>query len=968
MHLSIKKSFYLLSVLLLTLVYAKVEAQNLSGKKVKQRWQMPAHITEQDYQSQTVVLKVQPAYRSVCSANRIAHQPFVDATAALGNVTVQKAFAHALPPRQVENKYGRQLVDLSLIYKLKYTADVSVPEAVNRLLHTGMLVYAEPAYRHKLTYIPNDTAVALGLQWHLGRMKTFDAWDIEKGDTNVIVAIVDSGTDLDHPDQVDNFYRNHNDPVNGIDDDNDGYIDNFLGWDLMGADYNNPVSDNDPGITASNNDHGVHVGGISSATTDNSIGGAGVGFNCRMMPVKCAADNDTRGGGRGYIEAGYEGITYAADAGADIINCSWVTAASGSYGQDIVNYATFNKGALIVAGTGNNGQQVAYYPAAYDNVMAVGSTRSSDAKSTFTTYGYHVDIMAPGQDIYSNNWNNVYSISSGTSMASPMVAGAAALVKSKYPNDSPQQIAARLQSTADPIDTVPYNQLSVFKDKLGSGRVNIYEALINTIKPGLAILQMNITDQNNNFFQAGDTLLLDGTYINYINQATGLSVKLEALSSFVEVLHDSTYIGTLDSMQTSNPATPFRLRILPSAPNDLTVLLRFEFKADGNYTHVEYRDVRVEQTYMVSEVNDISMAVSNAGRLGYADALGTLGPGFVFMGQNLIYDIGLIISAAPDKISNNTTTSIFAPYDEDFEAEEPIMPLSFNSNATFGSRATFSDSSAGASSVGLRIINKAYAWNTPADRKYILVRYELINTNTTTLDSVYAGLYIDWDITNFNRNRSDWDNTHKLGYSYYQTDMYAGVSVPGNLAATYYAIDNDDVNNIGVFNGFTDAEKRDAVSSDMLKTTAGVGGLGNDVSAVTGTGPYTIAPGDTVHIAFVLLADTSLAGLQQSADNADIKYNQIITSLAPTAQKVAADLPRWNLFPNPAESYVVLRTNKTHSTSAVATLTDLSGQILSRRSFSATEHVMNLDGLSAGLYIVTVQDEGGRQAFRLIVR
>src|SRR5262249_54952669 len=134
-------------------------------------------------------------------------------------------------------------------------------------------------------------------------VKAYGVWDTVatnlvgpkgRGDTNIVIGIVDSGSDLAHPDLKNQFKHNYNDPIDGSDNDSDGYVDNYTGWDLAGADFNNVVGDSNPQIMGGNNAHGSHVSGCASAQTNNGIGVAGIGWNCKLLPVKCAADNDTR--------------------------------------------------------------------------------------------------------------------------------------------------------------------------------------------------------------------------------------------------------------------------------------------------------------------------------------------------------------------------------------------------------------------------------------------------------------------------------------------------------------------------------------------------------------------------------------------------------------------------------------------------------------------------------------------------
>ncbi len=306
-------------------------------------------------------------------------------------------------------------------------------------------------------FIPNDpsansTSATTGQNSFFTRIRAYAAWDLalggSQGSSSIVIGIVDSGTDTDHPDLVTQFKQNTADPIDGIDNDLDGYIDNYTGYDLAGADYNNIVGDNNPNIFGNNNNHGSHVSGCASAATNNSIGVAGIGFNCKLLPVKCSADNDTRASGSGYIISGYEGIAYAADHGAKIINCSWGGSGGGAYGQSIVDYATINKNCLVVASAGNSNLDEQNYPGSFNYVLSVAATNSNnDGKATFSTYNYDVDISTPGVNIYTTLYNNSYGQMSGTSMASPITAGGAGLVQSKFNYTNALQIGQRLKNT-----------------------------------------------------------------------------------------------------------------------------------------------------------------------------------------------------------------------------------------------------------------------------------------------------------------------------------------------------------------------------------------------------------------------------------------------------------------------------------------------------------------------------------------
>jgi len=281
---------------------------------------------------------------------------------------------------------------LERIIEISYNDDIDPYDVCSQLITSHDVEYAVPVFIHQtFDYTPNDSRI--NNQWYVNNIQLKKAWDISKGSEDVIIAIVDSGTDWMHEDLADNIWINKAEiPDNGIDDDGNGKIDDIRGWDLVGNINQNQIiagqwqENNNPRNlgTSSNNTHGTHVAGCASAVTDNSKGIAGPGFKTKLMPVKCATDQNIRG-----IYRGYEGIIYAANTGAHIINCSWGGPGYSPVGQDVIN-AAVAKGSLVVVAAGNsytnidNGEQ---YPAAYDNVVCVGATSSNNRKTSFSCWG-----------------------------------------------------------------------------------------------------------------------------------------------------------------------------------------------------------------------------------------------------------------------------------------------------------------------------------------------------------------------------------------------------------------------------------------------------------------------------------------------------------------------------------------------------------------------------------------------------
>ncbi len=320
------------------------------------------------------------------------------------------------------------------------------------------MVYLEEDYPVKAFTSPNDPQFSA--QSGLKRMFMQDAWDISTGSQEVIVAVSDSGVDIDHPDLANQIWTNAGEiPGNGIDDDNNGYIDDVSGWNFFNN-SNNPRDDNG---------HGTHVAGIIGAKGDNGVGITGVNWNVRIMPVKFLNAN-----GSGTTSGGVESIRYAANHGAKVINLSWGGVDESNALRDIILYAN-SKGALVVAAAGNDRQDNEWhqqYPANFDisGLISVASSQSNGVLSSFSNLGnFLVDLAAPGSEILSTVPNS-YTRYSGTSMASPMVAGVAALMLSVEPQLSVIELKNGLFNATDYYDA--YNK------KLSTrGELNAFRAL-----------------------------------------------------------------------------------------------------------------------------------------------------------------------------------------------------------------------------------------------------------------------------------------------------------------------------------------------------------------------------------------------------------------------------------------------------------------------------------------------------------
>lgn len=911
-----------------------------SGNPGGKEFRLPANISASDMVDKTIIFKLKPAFRSDARISSVENQNMTDVLNAMGATSVVKKFPAKSAPSTERNAQGMKMVDLSLIYQVKYTSSEPIETLVNAIIRTGMVEYAEPKYLPKLLFTPNDPNT--GMQYFLNKIQAYAAWDIQQGDTNVVIGITDTGSDLDHPDLEPNLKYNYADPIDGIDNDGDTYVDNFRGWDL---------GENDNNATVGASNHGSHVSGCAAAATNNNTGVASPGFNCKFLPVKIADAT-------GALTEAYEGITYAADAGCQIINCSWGGGGGGSFGQDVVDYATINQNALVVASAGNDNTSDTFYPAGYNFVLCVGSTTNSDAKSSFSNYGANIDVCAPGSNIYTAMSNNTYGTMSGTSMAGPVACGAAAIILSEFPTMTALQVGEQLRVTCDNIYSVPSN--NVYQNMLGKGRINMFRALTET-GPSVRMTNIVSTDGNDDAFIIGDTVRIAGDITNYLDPTVNLDITLTTTSPWVTIIDNNTVVGVLGTLATvNNNGDPFLLKINAGTPQNTQVTLKLNY-ADGSYTDFQIIDLIVNVDYINVTINQISTTITSKGRIGYNGIGQTEGLGFQYNGTNLAYELGLMIGQSSSKVSDVVRADPGAT-DTDFQSAQVIQKLTPSVQSEFDLYGKFNDNLA-AIQIPVLVSHKAFAWTTPGDEKYVIVEYSIKNSGSSSMSNLWAGIFADWDIQDYNLNKGDENAALKMGYVYNTTPggLWAGIKVLTPTPFNHYAGDNLAGQGGIVFtDGYDTAEKYTSLSTPRQQ--AGVNGGGNDVLDIVSTGPFTLAAGDSVRVAFALLAGDDLSDLNTSAGNAQIKYDNLVS--VPENGSVNTDIL---LFPNPASNLIYIVSGNTNIESY--TITDVAGRILSLNTAPIKQNGMvqvDLASYQQGVYLVNINSGNSLKTFKFI--
>ncbi len=365
--------------------------------------------------------------------------------------------------------------------------------------------YAEENRILKIDRVRGEDPYSDSLYW-IGLLKARKAWAVESGSDSVVIGIIDTGIDYFHPDLRNRIAVNSGETgtdtagrdkrFNGLDDDSNGYSDDWRGWDftdMPGLNDSGDVSvtDNDP---LDENGHGTAVAGIIAAEGGNDSGVIGIAHGCRVLPVRC-------GTASGFLQIDdiAQAIVYAADRGARVINMSFSDITLSALLRDAVGYA-YQKNCVMVASAGNDASAQIRYPAGFGRVMAVGATGEDDFIASFSNYGAWVGVVAPGVRIYTASLNGQYGFMSGTSASAPLVAGLAALILSRHPGMSQDEVRSAISSSADDIGNLGWDPY------YGAGRINAFRALQI---PYSTVAMIDFPGTNSG--AASDTLTVTGT-------------------------------------------------------------------------------------------------------------------------------------------------------------------------------------------------------------------------------------------------------------------------------------------------------------------------------------------------------------------------------------------------------------------------------------------------------------------------
>ncbi|MEM7654947.1 MAG: S8 family serine peptidase [Bacteroidota bacterium] len=809
-------------------------------------------------------------------------ETWTEIQARIGAQPIERLFPTLSAPKVATDQMGRPYADLSTIFELRFEESrVPMEEVLPLVSQLPWVAYAEPRYAAAPFLQPNDpyadTTGGLDRMWHLTPLMAREAWDIQPSGEGIRVGIVDSGTNGGHPDLQDNWKLNLDDPIDGFDNDGDGFADNLYGWDF-GGNVTGGTGDPDPSI---GNVHGLWVTGIVGATSNNQLGIPGLCMNCEYLPIKAAPDDDI-----GRIYYGYEGIVYAVEQGASVVNCSWGTPLRSRLGEDVVQYAVVNKQAAVVVAAGNSTSDRKFYPAAYEWTHSIANSHRGDTIFSNSTYNYTVDMTAPGGGIYSTFASNSYWAWSGTSASAPVAAAAIALTQAHFPEYSGFQAGERVRVTTD--DTYAVNFPSTYQHKLGTGRVNMYRALTDPLKPSIRVRDFTLTNPSGReLILPGDTVSLSINWVNHLDSALDLRIRLLApgfFQNFVELVADTLQIGAVSPQQAFGHETELRFVLSASIPFDFLLALRLEYTdLATSYRDFEIIEQRVNESYLNVTINDLHTTVNSQGNFGFNDfVVQEQGLGVRYQQtHNGLFEGGFLVGNGPTRVSDRIRN--LSTRDNDFRLTEVMREIP-SDRADFEATGSFDDQFA-LESLGIEVKHEVFAFEEEAYEDVVILQYVLSNVSGVPIQNVYAGLFADWDIYPFlaegSRNVATYDLDHQLAYAYDasgNSTAHLGMSLLTDQTLhtrAGLASDTSLVSGGGKYTALSTAP-------DPTTGTAGQGN-GTDIIQFLSGGPFSLFPSDKDTITFALIGGNSVNELLAHQEAAQEAYYCRVLGNQPSA-------------------------------------------------------------------------------------
>lgn len=825
-------------------------------------------------------------------------------------------------------------------YTLEFDSSKSIESILKLIKNDKSVETVEPIYAYKLLsdYPPNDPY--LNQQFVLSQCRIMQAWEKGMvGDPNVLIGISDIGVLQTHEDLMNSLAANTGEiPQNGIDDDGNGYIDDYQGYNFTYAEDGTK-----PWDTYSPYNHGCLVAGMAAATTNNSTGIAGTGYKCKLVPIKAGTINDES------ITNGYESILYAAKRGCKVLNCSWgLVKAPSNIEQSIVDYAVANNVSIVAAGGNSSTGSLAFeiwYPAGYYGVLGVGNVDANDRLAGTMALGSQVKILAPGED----NWGcddlvNKYNTDSGTSFAAPIVTGVLGTVRAKYPNLSAIQASEFLRQCVDDVT----DKNSGYAEYI-PGRLNALKAATTDpmSMPGIKAksLDFYVNGKQLQRLQINQIVDLSLKTKNYLGSAKNLVITLSTVGdnhNCVEIENSTIKVDNYPA-NAELDLNGFQIKITNSSLD--IIYLRFDISGENGYSDFFLMPIVPTSEVMTLSNKVLQFSVSDRGRLGFGGTSDSKeGVGFSYINYgNQLYSSGFLATY------NSQIVKAYNGNGQDNNDFTCIQPIISESKPV----GIFTDTSY-TGKIGLAVKEEFFI--APDTIPAVKIKVTVKNIGIYTLDNFSCGYYFDWDIQP-NRTLNRVEPFYSAVPDSLKNKAVMAEVAYMNSGAPYIAVMSysDLYNAKPQYAGFDvsensveDADYISALTNNGVSQTSGV----TDIAMLSGMEFLNETyPADSVVFYVIIAADTNKDNLKNtllqvrnfSAVNNNVNTNESSVSI----------------IPNPVGDYLKARVKLNNYAPVNFEIYDLLGnKIYSEETTGSNadffDYNMNVSNLSTGTYMLKV--------------
>ncbi|MBI2793949.1 MAG: S8 family peptidase [Ignavibacteria bacterium] len=865
--------------------------------------------------------------------------PFDLSLSARGNLT--------LIPTKNYNEALRIEEELLRTFVVEY-ADVSVsPEKYASLLKGGCSAFEviETVVVSQILAKPNDPQV--DVQKMLNTIQVLDAWDVEDGDETVLIGISDSGIFQDHEDLRDAIYVNTGEiPDNNIDDDNNGYVDDYRGYNFATPDDGTPRGNTFNSVEG----HGTGVSGICGASVNNGVGVAGVANRSKLVPMKTMPENI------GGIVYGYESLIYSALNGFSVVNCSWGSQSKSCIDSTVVAYV-IARGTAIVGAAGNHGSSARFYPSSYPGVLGVGVSDENDGVVSMTAFGPFVDVMAPGQNTRTTANDGTYTTFCCTSGAAPIVSGVVGLVRAKYKQLSPIEASALVREAVDvsPWTSVPSNVDSLL---LPTGRVNALKAVslnpdsIPSLEFGEPAYRSTGTDSR---WGEGDTVIASVKGVNVLGpwEVRGSSViGITSAASDPGITYLGASLQSIGMLQKGeNLEIEVRCRINRNSDTAAFVVGEVYGVTPAGDSVIRKFSIPIIPAPGFRDLqNDVvRLSVGDRARIGNTDLAKSQGSGFSYLGWcGQLFEGGLLVSAngrVADVVRAEKGINEHFNVVKSFTSPDSLYGVVQDANAPDSVR------------IGVEVQQRVRLAG--ADSGVYTSEITLTNISNEILNDVAIAWFFDWDLG----TKPASNTVYLFSNNGYDCAEAASSTEPGMpfvlCSATSDYSDaraiSAGIDNSTTYGGFSSERKLKILNSGCTEQFDGVG----DVAIVSGMKFIApLPPRQQRKYTQVIVIDTS----QTRAQEMLLKYTE--------RPKSSAAVSILSVFPLPASDYIQIQCSRSSSVPATISVVDVQGRIITSVEYpSGFEPIVsyNVRSLASGTYRITITQQDGVTSAPLVI-